>query len=105
VEATVSLADDLEVGAYGRVIALDQCAFPPFRLEGAAFIFSRADCVARTLVTVKRRFPERAEGMLPPPLRSRDHRTNRSPHGQTCADASDQPFASTLALSHSLHYM
>ena len=41
VEATVALVDDLEVGSYGRVIALDQRAFPPFRLDCGSSIFSR----------------------------------------------------------------
>ena len=41
VEATVVLVDDLEVRAYGRVIALDQGAFPPFGSTVLLSIFAR----------------------------------------------------------------
>jgi hypothetical protein len=34
----------------------------------------------------------------------RDHRPNRTPNQQTCANTSDQPHALTLTESHSLHH-
>jgi hypothetical protein len=51
VEATVALVDDLEVGYYGRVIALDQRAFPLFPARLRLFNLLTAAFVARTLTT------------------------------------------------------
>jgi hypothetical protein len=64
VEATVALADDLEVGAYGRVITLGQEAPLPSGSKVLRSIFARAACIAPTPVT-----------FLNPMLRHTGHRT------------------------------